>query len=158
MYNLSPYPTGARVRPERRDLESMLATLSAYDGLFGPTHPQTLHLRTEVGIALAGLGEVEFAIRILDRSARDIVDTLGREHQFRTRALTALRDLWIVRKDYANAAATQAELTQVTIVKFGTDHPDSLAANSMLAEIRALMLNEFDQGRRKKYGPQAVYG
>jgi hypothetical protein len=44
-------PTSLMRRVDPNEIPSMLATLCSYECLFGPYHPQTLRLLTEVAVA-----------------------------------------------------------------------------------------------------------
>ena len=97
-------------RIERNDLLSMLSTLCSYQNLFGPFHPYTLHLMAEAGVVFWQYGECVYARPLLERAVRDLGRYLGREHEARLRAITALRDLLMNEGDYERARAIQTEL------------------------------------------------
>ena len=71
---------------ERNDLPSMLSTLCSYENLFGPYHPQTLHLMVGAGLAFWHYGECTYARPLLERAVRDLGRYLGREHEARLSA------------------------------------------------------------------------
>ena len=123
---------GARNRDE---LPAMLATLSSYDNLFGPNHPMTLRLRSEIGIALWRRGELTRAQMVLERSIRDVTGVLGRYHEWRPRLLAALRDLVAQLGARDRAAALQREILECQETRLGTEHPEALAAREMLVRM-----------------------
>ena len=61
-------------------LPSMIATLCCYENQFGPYHPMTLRLMTEVGAEYGRQGDLEKARCLLERAARDLVRFLGADH------------------------------------------------------------------------------
>lgn len=77
------------------ELQGMLATLCSYENQFGPYHPLTLRLMTEVGVAYGRGGEIETARRLLARAVRDLARFLGEEHPETLAARTQLA--WISR-------------------------------------------------------------
>jgi hypothetical protein len=97
-------------RIERNDLPSVLSTLCSYENLFGPYHPHTLRLMAEAGLAFWHYGECAYARPLLERAVRDLGRHLGREHEARLRAITALRDLLLSQCDYERARTVQIEL------------------------------------------------
>lgn len=117
------------------ELPSMLSTLCSYENLFGPYHPQTLRLMTEVGVACWRHGELAYARRLLERAIRDIGRVLGREHDTRLRAMTTLRDLLLQEGDYQKAGAVQRELWECQRQRLGPDHPETVTARDDLAAI-----------------------
>jgi hypothetical protein len=119
---------------ERTELSSMLATLCSYESWFGPYHPQTLHLMTQVAIAYWQAGEPQ-ARPLLERAVRDLGRHLGADHDLRLRAIATLRDLFIAQCDYEKAASAQKEILECQIQRLGNDHPETLAARADLARI-----------------------
>jgi Tetratricopeptide repeat len=117
------------------ELTSMLATLFSYESLFGPNHPQTLQMTAEVGIALCRNGQLDFAQPLLERGVRDLERVLGRNHDLRLGILAALRDRFVQRSEYQNAAAAQQELLHCQSERFGIDHPETLATRAGLGTI-----------------------
>ena len=73
-----PTPTGQH--PEHPELSSMVATLCCYEERFGPYHPITLRLMTEVAIQSRHQA-------LLERAIRDVRRFLGRTHEMRLRAI-----------------------------------------------------------------------
>lgn len=122
-------------RIERNDLPSMLSTLCSYENLFGPYHPQTLHLMVGAGLAFWHYGECTYARPLLERAVRDLGRHLGREHEARLSAITALRDLLLSLGDYERAQAAQMELLECQRLRLGPDHPEAVAARDDLATI-----------------------
>ena len=100
------------VRVERTELPSMVATLCCYESLFGPYHPQTLCLMTEVALALWHHGEAGRARGLLERAVHDLGRLAGPDHNLRIRAITSLRDLLVQQSDYEEAGVVQMELLE----------------------------------------------
>ena len=105
----------------------MLATLCSYESWFGPYHPQTLGLMTQVAIACLHAGELDYARPLLERAVGDLGRHLGRDHDLRLRAIASLRDLFIAQGDYERAGAVQVEIFECQIQRLGNDHPKTLA-------------------------------
>jgi hypothetical protein len=61
-------------------LPGMLATLCCYENQFGPYHPVTLRLMTEVGVEYGRQGEIKKATCLLQRAVRDLTRFLGADH------------------------------------------------------------------------------
>jgi hypothetical protein len=68
----------------------MLATLCCYENQFGPYHPATLRLMTEVGAEYGRQGELEKARCLLERAVRDLRRFLGADHPATVEARTRL--------------------------------------------------------------------
>jgi hypothetical protein len=134
--------TSGMCRIEHNDLPSMLSTLCSYENLFGPYHPQTLHLMTEAGLAFWHYGECAYARPLLERAVRDLGRYLNREHEARLRAITGLRDLLVNEGDYEQARAIQMELLECQRLRFGPDHPETVAARDELATILLATLDQ----------------
>src|SRR5262245_14014240 len=117
------------------ELPGMLATFSSYEELFGPSHPLTLRLLTEVGITLWRHGRTRDALTTVQRGQRDTARVLGRNHALRLGLLAALRDLCIELHDYENAASAQRELLECHAERFGAEHAETLAAREILERI-----------------------
>ena len=66
-----------------------MATLASYEGLFGPYHPQTLALTTELAVALCASGCSAEGRRLLERTIGDLTKHHGRHHPVLIRALEA---------------------------------------------------------------------
>jgi hypothetical protein len=113
----------------------MLSTLCSYESLFGPYHPQTLHLMAEVALALWHHRELAYAHPLLERAVRDLGRYLGRDHEARLSALATLRDLLFEQGDYERAGTTQRELWECQKQRLGLDHPETLAAREGLVRI-----------------------
>src|SRR5215472_17825627 len=111
-----PTPTGQR--PEHQEISSMVATLCCYEERFGPYHPITLRLMTDVAIQLRHQA-------LLERAIRDVQRFLGRTHELRLRGIVSLRDLLIAQQDFPGAAVLQRELLECQIE---SDHPQAAAA------------------------------
>lgn len=116
---------------EREQIPSMMATLCSYERCFGPYHPQTLGLMTEVAAACWQHGEAAFARRLLER----VIADLGREADARVRAIAMLKDLLLEQGDLARAAGVQRELLECQIIRLGDEHPEAVAARAELAAI-----------------------
>jgi hypothetical protein len=120
----------------------MLATLCSYESWFGPYHPQTLYLMTNVAVAFWQAGEPERARPLLEGVVRDVDHCLGREHDARLGALAALRDLLVDQRDYDRAASIQRELLECLILRLGSDHPETVRAR---AAHRAMLFDNLTQ-------------
>jgi eukaryotic-like serine/threonine-protein kinase len=134
--------TPCMCRIERNDLPSMLSTLCSYENLFGRYHPQTLRLMAEAALALWHHRELAYARPLLERAIRDLGRHLGREHEARIRAITALRDLLLEQDDYERARTIQSELVECQKQRLGPDHPETLAARDDLATILLAALEQ----------------
>jgi hypothetical protein len=99
---------------EQGDLPGMIATLYSYEDWFGPSHPQTLRLMTEVALMLWELRDIVRARPLLERTARDCGRYFGREWEPRARLLAALRDLYLEQAESEKASAVQKELWECT--------------------------------------------
>jgi hypothetical protein len=128
------------------ELPSMFATLCSYECLFGPYHPQTLGLMTQVAAACALAGEFDQARRLLEKVVRDVERFLGRGHDMRLTAIAALRDLFIAQRDYEQAGALQSELLECQSQRVGDDHPDTLETRANLASLLLQQVSS-DSGR-----------
>jgi hypothetical protein len=126
---------------DRNELPSMIATLFSYESWFGPYHPQTLRLMTEIGVACCKHGEIGPGRGLLERTIRDVGKYLGFDHELRFRALTALRDLFVRQGETENASAIQKEILQCQIQRLGATHPGALEAK---AELAAMLLKTID--------------
>jgi hypothetical protein len=120
---------------DRTELPGMLATLCYYQDCFGPYHPQTLCLMTQVGIAYSQAGEQPVARGLLERVVRDLGRVLGANHDLRLRAIAALRDLLVAQGDYERAVSVQKELLECQTQRLGNDHPDTIATRANLTRI-----------------------
>ncbi len=89
----------------------MVATLCSYESWFGPYHPQTLCLMTQVAIAYWQAGEPQ-ARPLLERVVWDLGRHLGADHALRLRALAALGDLLVAERDFERSASVQRELLE----------------------------------------------
>jgi hypothetical protein len=135
-------PTNPAVNVDRAELPGMLATLCYYQDCFGPYHPQTLRLMTQVGIAYSQAGEQLRAAVLLERAVRDVARVLGADHDLRLRAIQALRDLFVAQRDYPRAVAVQKELLECQTARFGGNHPETLAAREQLGKLWAQEMAE----------------
>ena len=120
---------------DRAELPGMLATLCYYQDCFGPYHPQTLRLMTQVGIAYSQAGEQPLAKALLEHVVRDLARVLGADHDLRLRAIAALRDLFVAQGDYERAVSVQKELLECQLARLGRDHPETLAARDRLGRL-----------------------
>jgi hypothetical protein len=110
-------------------------TLYSYESWFGPYHPQTLGLMTQIAIAFCQAGEFSHARPLLERAVMDLGAYLGRAHDLRMRAIAALRDLLIAQLDYERAGIVPGELLECQIQVLGSEHPETLATRADLAMI-----------------------
>ena len=127
--------TASAIRMDRAELPGMLATLCSYESFFGPYHPLTLCLMTEVAIAYCQAGELDHARPLMEKAVRDLGRHLGRNQDLRLRAIAALRDLFIAQGDYERAGAVQGELLECQIQRLGNDLPETLATRANLGTI-----------------------
>jgi hypothetical protein len=127
--------TSSAIPIEQTEIPSMLATLCSYESWFGPYHPQTLHLMTQVGIAFWQVGEPSHAQLLLERAILDLERHVAPDNDLRLRAIAALRDLFIAQGDYERAASVQRELLECQVRRLGSDHPETLAARDNLAKL-----------------------
>jgi len=111
----------------------MLATLAAYEGLFGPYHPQTLAMSTLLASALCASGSRVDGRRLFERAIGDLTKHHGKHHPVRIRALEAWSTMLCQEQDWNAAAAVQQELLDCRTHLLGRDHPDSLAARRDLS-------------------------
>jgi hypothetical protein len=58
----------------------MVAMLCCYENQFGPYHPMTLRVMTEVGAEYGRQGDLEKARCLLERAVRDLTRFLGADH------------------------------------------------------------------------------
>jgi len=131
----------AAISTYRAELPSMVATLCSCEGLLGPYHPQTLHLMTHIAIAHWHAGESHRACLLLERAVEDLNRHLGRTHDLRLHALTALRDVLVAEGDNERASVVQGELLECHIQRLGSGHPDTIAAR---ADLTAILLGSPD--------------
>jgi hypothetical protein len=116
---------------EREQIPSMMATLCSYENCFGPYHPQTLGLMTQVAAACWQDGNPAFARRLLER----VIADLGREAEARVRAIAMLKDLLLEQGDLSTAAGVQRELLECQALRLGNEHPEAVTARRELAAI-----------------------
>jgi hypothetical protein len=121
-------PLSQRRQVERSDLPGMIATLYSYEDWFGPYHPQTLRLMTEVALMLWDSRDIVRARPLLERTARDCGRYFGREWEPRARLLAALRDLYLEQAESEKASAVQKELWESTAGSWGLEHPQKFDA------------------------------
>src|SRR6185312_472586 len=120
---------------DQAELPSMLATLCSYENFFGPYHPQTLALMTQLAIAYLQAGDLGRAQPLLERAVRDFDRHLNRDHDLRLQAIAALRDLFVAQRQYQRAATLQRELLDRQIQRLGRNHPETQASHAELAGI-----------------------
>jgi tetratricopeptide (TPR) repeat protein len=130
---------------DKSELPGLLAALCYYQDCFGPYHPQTLRLMTQLGIAYSQAGEQPLAKVLLERVVRDLARILGADHELRLRAIAALRDLFVAQGDYERAVSVQKELLECQLSRLGSDHPETLQARAKLAN---LWVEELGRGPR----------
>jgi hypothetical protein len=121
--------------PEGTELPGMLATFSSYQDLFGPCHPLTLRLLTELGIMLWRHRRTNDALIVLQQGLRDSTRAFGRNHDLRLRLLATLRDLFMELADCEKAAAAQKELLDRYVELFGAEHTETCAARETLERL-----------------------
>jgi hypothetical protein len=73
----------------RAEIPSMMATLCSYENCFGPYHPQTLALMTEVAAAFWRNGDARLARRLLER----VIASVAPECEMRARAFGLLSEI-----------------------------------------------------------------
>jgi hypothetical protein len=95
--------------PNPGELSSMLATLCSYEERFGPHHPQTLILMTQLGVAYSLAGQPDRARVLLERAVRDLARYIGPDCDARLQAMTALRDLYSAECGFERAGAIHRE-------------------------------------------------
>jgi hypothetical protein len=116
-------------------IPAMLATLCSYECQFGPYHPQTLGLMTNVAIAYWEAGEIPYARPMLERAVMDLGRHVGRNHDLRLRAIATLKDILLAQRDYNGAVAVEKELLDCQTERLGSDHPDTVATRADSATI-----------------------
>ena len=121
----------AQTLVEREQIPSMMATLCSYENCFGPYHPQTLGLMTQVAAACWQHGDRSIAQRLLERAVAD----LGSAAEARVRALAMLRDLLLEQGDFPKAARVQRELLECQTARLGVEHSEVKRAHAELATI-----------------------
>jgi hypothetical protein len=126
---------GSTAANDQAELPSMLATLSCYESWLGPSHPQTLHLISNIAFVYSRAGEFDRCRPLLERVVRDAGRSYGRHSDLRLRAIAALRDLCLLQHDSQGAAALQQELLECHAQRLGGDHPETVATRSKLAMI-----------------------
>jgi hypothetical protein len=84
-------------------IPAMMATLTLYEGMFGPYHAQTLGLTTALAVALCEAGRADEGRPLLQRALWDLTKHHGPRHPLRIRALEAWCDL--IREDGDSPAA-----------------------------------------------------
>lgn len=126
-----PTPTGQSL--DHPDLSSKVATLCCYEERFGPYHPITLRLMTDVAIQLRHR-------ILLERAIRDVQRFLGRTYELRLRAIASLRDLLLEEQDFAGAAVLQRELLESQVERLGLDHSETAAARIELEKLLLRMV------------------
>jgi hypothetical protein len=106
----------------------MMATLCLYESWFGPYHSNTLHMMTTVAVAWGEQGELAGACRLLERVLQDMRRLASPNYNLRLRAVSALRDIWLQRRDPVKAAAVQKEVVACQADALGAEHPETLSA------------------------------
>jgi hypothetical protein len=119
----------------RTELPAMLATLCSYENWFGPYHPQTLRLMTQVAIACWHSGEPEYARAMLEKAIANLGKSVGLNHDLRLSAMVALRDLFISQHDFQKAAVVAKELLECESERLGNQHPETMAIRANLAQL-----------------------
>jgi hypothetical protein len=133
--------------PNRSELPAMLATLCSYENWFGPYHPQTLRLMTQVAVACWHEGAPECARAMLEKAIANLGRSLGLNHDLRLSAMVVLRDLFVSQRDYQKAAAVAKELLECQSKRLGDHHPETLAVRANLAQ---LLLQSIDGHSSRK--------
>ena len=109
-------------------IQSLIATLHPYDGLFGPYHPQTLAVSTRLAMAFWQFGDFNSAACVLARAGQDASPTLASEDPLRIEALAALSGLLFEQSNFEDAAAVQRELVCCRARQAGaSDSEDSVS-------------------------------
>jgi hypothetical protein len=91
-------------------IPGMLATLTSYEGMFGPYHPQTLGLATALAVALCSAGRSQEGRALLQRALLDLTKHYSPRHPLRMRALEAWCDMLRQDGDWPAALVIQREL------------------------------------------------
>ena len=91
---------------------AMMATLAAYEGMFGPYSAQTLGLTTTLAIALCQLGRAAEGRPLLQRALLDLTRHHAANHPVRLRALQAWSALLNQDGDSHAALVIQRELAE----------------------------------------------
>jgi len=113
----------------------MMATLCAFEGMFGSRHLRTLSLAALIADVLRDAGDVAMAQRILEGVVRDLDCTVGRTHTSRMAAIESLRDVMLAQRESARAAALQAEIVECWKLQAGPDAEESIAARQYLERL-----------------------
>jgi len=142
-----PTPTGQR--PEHQEISSMVATLCCYEERFGPYHPITLRLMTDVAIQLRHQA-------LLERAIRDVQRFLGRTHELRLRGIVSLRDLLIAQQDFPGAAVLQRELLECQIELDGSNHHQTAEARTELETLLLKIVESLTPANKDDPRPRRV--
>lgn len=126
---------------ERSEIPSLMATLSSYEGLFGPYHPQTLILTTVLAEALCDSGDRNLGKRLLARAVTDSARYHGRYHPARLRAIERWSTILRQDGDWEAALPVQRELLECRDHLLGPDHPEAVAARRDLSSTVASLMH-----------------
>ena len=143
-----PTPTGQCLE-HPVELSIMVATLCCYEERFGPYHPITLRLMTDVAIQSRHQA-------LLERAIRDVQRFLGRTHELRLRAIVSLRDLLGAQQDLAGAAALQRELLDCQIELNGSHHPQTAVARTELEALLFKIVESVTPANKEDPRPRRV--
>ena len=113
----------------------MMATLCAFDSMFGSRHLRTLSLAALIADVMRDTGETGMAQRILEGVASDLDCTVGRTHASRMAAIESLRDVMLEQRESARAATLQAEILECWILQTGPNAKESIAARQHLEQL-----------------------
>jgi hypothetical protein len=116
-----------------QDILSMAATLTPYEHLFGPRHPQTLTVMGHLGLALWRAGDAQRGRMLLERAAHGLSQRLERTHPARVSALSAFGELLFAQGDFTGACLLHQEVLACRMETAGPGHPDTVAAERNLA-------------------------
>ena len=112
----------------------MLATLCWYENWLGPYHPRTLSLMAQVGDVSRKRKNLRLPARCWSASSRDGDRHLGRAHELRLEAMTALRDLLLAMNEFESAVRIQGEILECQAERFGADHPRAPGCTRKLSD------------------------
>ena len=116
-----------------QDVLGMAATVTSYDQVFGPDHPQTLAVIVHFGRAIWRCGYPGRGRQLLERASLSLSRRLPREHSITLLVLGTLGQLLFEQGDFCGAYVIQRDLLERWRVNAGPKHPDTIAAEKSLA-------------------------
>jgi|GEM_PF-6086020 hypothetical protein len=120
----------------RFDLPAKIATLCTYENYFGPCHPQTIQVLIVVAGAFNASGNPVRARQLLERALKDL--DRGRHDPLSDLSIQVRRrlcDLLVEQRDFAPAAAVQAQIAECMAARYGSLHAETASARLHLADI-----------------------